>query len=211
MGGIFSNLSNFSNRRATGRLALALGAALLWGVPARAMEFSLQSVHDGHCGAHCPRVILAEGQIENSTPDEFLNFLRENSNNSDLHVVVLLNSSGGYVVAATELGQIFRRVGAATVVARQCLSACVYAFMGGVKRVAPRGTQLGIHRMYANADEPGSKVYDDGSMQRMLIRYAQSMGVSSDLIRFAEKISSNRLHMVSPGEMAKWRLASRHF
>lgn len=197
--------------RAARSLALALGAALLCVGSARAMEFSLQSVRDGHCGAHCPRVILAEGQIQNSTPDEFLDFLRENSANNDLRVVVLLNSAGGYVVAATELGQIFRKVGAATVVARQCLSACVYAFMGGVKRVAPRGTQLGIHRMYANADEPGAKVYDDGSMQRMLIRYSQSMGVSADLIRFAEKISSSRLHMVTPGEMAKWRLASRRF
>jgi len=61
---------------------------------------------------------LSRGQITNSTPGEFLEFLRENVVNNDLRTVVFLNSQGGYVVASMELGQMFRRIGAATVVAR---------------------------------------------------------------------------------------------
>jgi hypothetical protein len=201
---------------------LAVALATVWllavfGSGARAMEFRLQSVGEGTgCRAHCPRVIVAEGQITNSSPEEFLQFIRDNAENRDLRTVVLLNSQGGYVVASMELGQMFRRVGAATIVAHQCLSACVYAFMGGVKRVAPRGATLGIHRMFANMSDGGfdsevHRVYDDGSMAGMLMRYSVRMGVSRDLIRFAERISSNSIHVVTASEMARWRLASRSF
>jgi hypothetical protein len=208
-------LRDLSRAFAAPLAAFALLALVSGG--ARAMEFRLQSVADGTgCRAHCPRVIVAEGQITNSTPNEFLEFLRENVGDRDLRTVVLLNSQGGYVVASMELGQMFRRIGAATIVSHQCLSACVYSFMGGVKRVAPRGTSLGIHRMFANAsdgafDSRGRRVYDDGSLAGALMRYSARMGVSGDLIRFAERISSNSIHVVTSNEMTRWRLASRAF
>jgi hypothetical protein len=88
--------------------------------------------------------------------------------------------------------------------------------MGGVKRVSPRGTSLGIHRMFANTsdgsfDSPTRRVYDDGSLAGALMRYSIRMGVSRDLIRFAEHISANRIHVVTPAQLAQWRLASRSF
>ena len=212
-----------------------IASAALWMLAsgAQAMTFRLETMSLGaRCGAHCPQVIVADGQISNSTPDEFLNFLRENAARHDLRTVVFLNSEGGYVVASMELGQIFRRIGAATVVARvrpsrgssrfttaHCLSACVYAFMGGVKRVAPPGSVLGIHRMFANqaeshgifGDGPVERVYDNGSMAGMLANYSARMGVSRDLIHYAEHISSQSIHVVTPTELARWRLASRGF
>jgi hypothetical protein len=199
---------------------------------AQCMTFRLELLPDGSgCRSRCPQVIVAEGQIANSTPGEFLDFLRENAANHDLHTVVFLNSQGGYVVASMELGQIFRRIGAATVVARlgsasgrgrfltaSCLSACVYAFMGGRKRVAPPGSALGIHRMFANeehsnmfGDSKTERVYDNGSMAGMLMNYSSRMGVSRDLIRSAEHISSQTIHLITPGEMARWNLAGRAF
>ncbi len=199
---------------------------------AEAMSFRLETMRDGtRCGAHCPQVIVADGQITNSTPREFLDFLRENAFSRDLRTVVFLNSQGGYVVASMELGQIFRKIGAATVVARftpaagrsrffsaSCLSACVYAFMGGRKRVAPQGSVLGIHRMFANQAHGGffgestvERVYDNGQMAQMLMSYSARMGVSRDIIRSAEHISSQTIHTVTPAEMARWNLAGRVF
>ncbi len=200
-----------------GFVPLLLGFVLSAAPPsgARAMDFHLQSVPDGRCRSHCPRIIVAEGQISNETPKEFMDFLRDNVGDRDLRTVVLIDSQGGYVVASMELGRIFRRIGAATVVENHCLSACVYAFMGGIKRVAPRGAQLGIHRMFADTSEgvfeARRRVYDDGSMAAMLMRYSSGMGVSRDLIRYAERISSGTIHFVTPAEMARWRLASRKF
>jgi len=199
---------------------------------AQGMSFHMETLPDGSgCRSRCPQVIVAEGQIGNSTPNEFLQFLRENASNQDLHTVVFLNSQGGYVVASMELGHIFRRIGAATVVARvggsagrgrfltaSCLSACVYAFMGGRKRVAPPGSVLGIHRMFANqehtnffGDSKTERIYDNGSMAVMLMNYSSRMGISRDLIRSAEHISSQSIHLITPGEMARWNLASRAF
>jgi hypothetical protein len=212
--------------RAFGALTLLLAGA----AGARAMDFRLETLRAG-CSAGCPQVIVAEGQIANSTPGEFLQFLRNNGGRRDLRTVVFLNSEGGYVIASMELGQIFRKIGAATVVAHigpskkagfltaHCLSACVYAFMGGVKRVVPPGSALGIHRMFANqAREHGlfgegtvEKVYDNGSMQNMLANYSARMGVSRDVIHSAEHISSQTIHIVTPAELARWRLASRNF
>ncbi len=209
-----------------------LGLALLAAdaVQAAPMSFRLEPLSvAGACRAgRCPQAIVAEGQIVNSTPGEFLQFLRENAVNADLRTVVFLHSEGGYVVASMELGQIFRRIGAATVVARpsggeghflsaNCLSACVYAFMGGRKRVAPRGSALGIHRMFANQEQGSwleSRVvrrYDDGAMAAHLMAYTARMGVSREVIRAAEHISSSALHLVTSEEMARWNLASRVF
>ena len=213
---------------------IAGAAAWMAASSAQAMTFRLEAMRlGGPCGAHCPQVIVADGQISNSTPDEFLRFLRENAGRQDLRTVVFLNSDGGYVVASMELGQIFRRIGAATVVARlspsfrgssrfmtaKCLSACVYAFMGGVKRVSPPGSVLGIHHMFANqargggifGDGPVERVYDNGSMASLLANYSSRMGVSRDLIRYAEHISSQNIHVITPAELARWRLASRGF
>ncbi len=213
-------------------IGLGIGLAIACsGVRAEAMDFRLESMGDGGCRAHCPQVIVAEGQITNSTPSEFVEFLREHAFDHDLRTVVFLNSQGGYVVASMELGQMFRRIGAATVVARfgaargngrfltgSCLSACVYAFMGGQKRVAPPGSALGIHRMFANqmhegffGDSTVRRMYDNGTMAKMLMKYSSRMGVSRDLIRHAERISSQSIHLVTPGEMSRWHLASRGF
>jgi hypothetical protein len=214
--------------------ALALAAPLAGGLAgaaqASSMTFRLESL-GGACRGGCPVAIVAEGQITNSTPGEFLAFLRTNAGNRDLRTVVFLNSEGGYVVASMELGQIFRRIGAATVVARlspsyggggrflsaNCLSACVYAFMGGRKRVAPQGSALGIHRMFANqvvdsgflGDGTVVRRYDNGSMAAQLMAYSARMGVSRELILAAEHTPA--LRQVTSSEMSRWNLASRGF
>jgi hypothetical protein len=227
-------LGGFSRIVSRSFRAVALGATLAGALAAtaQAMTFRLESL-GGDCRGGCPMAIAAEGQITNSTPGEFLAFLRANAGNRHLRTVVFLNSEGGYVMASMELGQIFRRIGAATVVARlapsagrggrflsaNCLSACVYAFMGGRKRVAPQGSALGIHRMFANqvvdpslfGDATVVRRYDNGSMAAHLMTYSARMGVSRDLIRTAEHISSSTLHLVTSSEMTRWNLASRVF
>lgn len=221
-------MSNVSRALARSFRTLACGAALAVGLSAAAraasMTFRVEPLGGG------AKAIVAEGQITNATPGEFLEFLRDNAGDRDLHTVIFLHSEGGYVMASMELGQIFRRIGAATVVARlapdgrggrflsaNCLSACVYAFMGGRKRVAPQGSALGIHRMFANQEQGDwldshvVRRYDNGSMAAQLMAYSARMGVSRDLIRTAEQISSSSIHVVTSAEMARWKLATRVF
>ena len=115
------------------------------------MTFRLLPLEDaGRCGNQCAQAIVADGEITNSTPQEFLSFVSQNLQ-GNVRAVVFLNSPGGRVVASMELGQLFRKLGVAAIVARagqtyggtalaggHCFSACVYALMGGRKRVTYR-------------------------------------------------------------------------
>lgn len=209
-------------------LFLAL-AALVAAPAAHAVEmsFHLATIANANCGDHCPRVVVAEGEIVENTADAFVSFLRNQGRETELRSIVLLDSPGGRVVASMQLGQALRRLGMAVIVARvesesgalvsgRCYSACVYALMGGRKRVIPPQSRVGVHRMFNYVDgvDPMSGVvmrerrYDDGGMRRALLRYSVSMGVSRDLIALAERTSPDRVHLLSAAEIARWRLGS---
>jgi hypothetical protein len=197
-----------------------------------AMRFRLASIGDPRkCGAACPQVIAAEGEIVNSTPDSLRAFLGVNLHGKNLHAIVFLHSPGGKVVAAMEIGKIFRQMGIAAVVARaglgsargltqftggDCFSACVYALMGAKKRVIPAQSKVGLHRMFAYETDPDRsdsasdrrRRFDDGRMADALRRYSAMMGISPGLVAKAEHGPPDRLRILTPAEIAKWRLGS---
>ena len=211
-------------------LAWALSAPLA-PVAARAEgEMTFRAVRLGEartCGADCPVVIAATGQITQSTPERFLAFVESHSK-GDLHAVVFLDSPGGRVVASMEFGTLLRKIGAAAVVARvypdgqggsimtqaQCFSACVYALMGAKKRVIPTGSQIGIHRMFVyedSADASGTTIlrhrrFDDGNMRAFLEDYSSEMGISPSLIAAAETVPSTQLKILTRDEIRRWHL-----
>jgi len=215
----------------SGALALAL---CVGGAAAQAMSFRLAPVVSPEsCRGPCPNAIVADGEITDETPDEFMAFVGSRARGGgDVRSIVLLNSPGGKVVAAMKLGRMFRAVGAAAIVARagegpdgrvhimagRCFSACVYALMGGRKRVVPTQSLVGIHRMFAmdgGIDPTGAherqRRYDDGGMRDALAKYSSDMGVSRDLINRAEQTSTDSIHILSPQEIARWRLGSSRF
>ncbi len=222
-------------------ICLSLGCLLVLAVvppPARAQEMTFRLVSVGNrarCGNTCPVVISAEGEITNNTPSSFLSFVESNVGTNNLHAIVFLDSPGGKVLASMEFGKILRELGAAAIVGRvdpaaanrrlsefvaaRCLSACVYALMGAKKRVIPPQSLVGIHRMftYVDAADPDSSTvvryrrYDNGEMAAVLERYTWAMGVSPELIAMAERISSDRIHIMSRAEIARFHLASSKF
>ena len=138
------------------RFVLAMLTALVLASPASAMAFRAGEMPDPVlCGRTCPLVVAAVGTIDEATPREFENFMRDWA--GEKNVIVLLDSVGGRVVAAMELGRFFRRMhygvvvgspepdgrGAARLGHGRCFSACVYAFMGGVRRIVPESSQVG--------------------------------------------------------------------
>jgi hypothetical protein len=212
---------------------LALAAFALPARGAEPMTFRLVQVDDSsRCGGQCAQAIAADGEITDSTPQQFLSFVSGNGQ-GNVRSVVFLNSPGGKVVASMELGQLFRKLGVAAIVARvaqtyggsgvlasgQCYSACVYALMGGRKRVIPPQSSVGVHRMFqyeASLDSTAGGLsvrrrYDTGRMHSMLSRYSSQMGVNSGIIDYAERTSSDSLHVLSKGEIARWRLGQPKF
>jgi hypothetical protein len=213
-------------------LALLIFGAMLGPISkAAAMNFEVVTLGGRHCGARCPQVISAQGEIGEGSPDEFLRFVQENIGSGELHGIVLLDSPGGRVAASMELGQTIRSLGMAVIVARpgaptaqtgdlfsgRCYSACVYALMGGRKRVIPPQSRVGVHRMFnyttsfnlAAGGFVRERYLDDGDMRDKLARYSATMGVSAGLINLAEHTSPDRIHVLTRSEISRWRLASQ--
>jgi hypothetical protein len=192
------------------------------------MTFRLVDLRQGQCAGSCPQAVAAEGVIEPETPEAFLNFAKATAGSPRLRSVVFLNSLGGNVVASMELGAIFRKLHVAAIVARfdsgdagsanapltgECISACVYALMGGVLRVAPPGSRIGLHRM--SIVEHGffttTRSFADPQLVAVLTHYAQRMGVGGGLVKLAESLDPDVVHLLTRQEMARWRLATAQF
>ena len=104
--------------------------------------------------------------------------------------------------------------GESVIVNAQCFSACVYALIGARKRVIPRQSQVGIHRMFLSVDgvDPAAEAAvraqhgNNRDMQAFLSRYTSKMGVSPDLIARAERIPSQSLYILSQADIRRWHL-----
>ena len=188
------------------------------------MTFRSVNFASNNCGANCPQVIVADGVIETGTPQAFLDFVKQAAQSQRLRSIIFINSPGGNVVASMELGEDFRRLRAAVVVAGfatvgprsgpvagQCLSACVYALMGAVQRVAPPESRLGLHRMSLETSSENGGGLADKRLVAILARYAAQMGVNPAIVWRAESQTPGALHVLSPAEIARWRLASTRF
>ena len=176
-------------------------------------------------------VVSAQGEINNDTADAFLSFVRQHSSDPDFRPLVLISSPGGTVVGAIKLGLVLRRVGASVLVARArgeegsddlhvvssyCMSACVYAFFGGKKRIIPPGSHLGIHRMaiyshsfdFFGGGDTTTRTYGSGELVGALSAYTKAMGVSPAAIEEAEQIEPDAIHLLTPKEIARWRVGT---
>ena len=101
----------------------------------------------------------------------------------------------------------------------ECLSACVYAMMGAVRRVAPPGSEVALHRMSILESGGGgwggalhvTRSFADAPMVAVLSRYARRMGVNPALVEAAESLPPDTVHVLSPGEMRRWSFATSQF
>ncbi|MCC2098127.1 MAG: hypothetical protein KDJ29_14625, partial [Hyphomicrobiales bacterium] len=205
-------------------IAVAVGSVSVPGVAqaAAAMTFRLEPTgHLDKCRNRCPLVIVADGEIRRNTPERFARFIRSNLRQRRMRAVVFVNSPGGLVVASMRLGKLFRKLGAAVVVAQirppangrgrtiftsgRCYSACVYALMGAKKRVVPPQSSLVVHRMFVYemlGDSSGGpatrqKTYRNEKLYKDLTRYARMMGVSSSVIYAAESTPAGEVRVIS--------------
>jgi hypothetical protein len=194
------------------------------------MSFRVAPLESHECGRHCPDVIVADGVIEAQTPQAFVNFLKSGNSDSKLRRIVFFNSRGGNVVASMVFGHILRGLRIAGIVGRfdadgdpgpyvgECLSACVYALMGAVRRVAPPGSEVGLHRMSIVENEGGGffgsrvkRSFADPPMVAVLGRYARRMGIDPALVRTAESLPPDTVHVLTRDEMRRWALATSQF
>ena len=190
------------------------------------MTFTIADLAGPECGAQCPKVVVAQGVIEAETPENFLNFARTAALANGLRAVVFIDSPGGNVVGSMELGAAFRQMrlaaivagyansgGLAGPVAGECVSACVYALMGAVRRVAPSMSRVALHRMSITPENGmgGARHFADARLVNLVASYAKRMGVSPMVVRAAEALPPDQVRLLSVRELRSWGLAQSRF
>jgi hypothetical protein len=120
---------------------------------------------------------------------------------------VWLASPGGDIDAALELGRLLRKLGVFTFIGRndQCLSACVFAFMGGERRsVAGR---LGIHRPFLPVvlDTPDRQARFR-HLQRTLKNYIEELDFPASLYEAVMAVPPESMHILAPADLKRFYL-----
>jgi hypothetical protein len=133
---------------------------------------SVEGPADGCGGGKCRHLISASGMITAETPHQFLAFVRDNALQGAETVIVVLESDGGSVLGALDLGRAIRRLGFATTVGHvvdrrsrsdaksgdakagetirraDCQSMCPFALLGGVQRQVPLDARVLVHQIW---------------------------------------------------------------
>lgn len=132
---------------------------------------------------------------------------------------VVLDSPGGSVMDALEIGAEIRNRGLATKVAdgSLCASSCPLILAGGVERIAGRDAAIGVHQIYASAlsaqpldaqSSAGLAMSDAQSMTARISRYLSGNGVDPELWLHALETPPNALYYLSVEEMERLALVT---
>lgn len=162
-------------------LTLISGGALLAGSMAQAAEIN----HD-RLDANT-EIILIEGEILSSDLDKFRRISLRHPK-----AIVLLNSDGGLIRPAIEIGKIIRVAGYETAVldADSCASACALIWMAGSKKIASSKGNVGFHASYLNNS---GELVQSGVANALVGNYLTSLGASAKAVVFATTAPPDRI------------------
>jgi hypothetical protein len=133
---------------------------------------------------------------------------------------IALNSPGGSVEDALEIGHLIRGHGYATTVpaGALCASSCPLVLAAGVERTADAKAAIGVHQVYASvlggdiptgAQAAGFGMAAAQKMTATVSRYLAEMGVDPALWLHALDTPPGSLYFLSPEEQRDFRLVTR--
>ena len=127
----------------------------------------------------------------------------------DVDLRIDVDSQGGEVFAALEIGRILREERASISVRNgaSCISSCVFLLMGAVERNVSEGARLGIHRPSLGASWRGGQkeAGEDATVDAMaaqLALYAEQMNVPRKIVDEMMSIPADQLRLLRPSELA---------
>lgn len=191
-------------------------AALMSGRDATAMTFE-RIAGPAECAVRT--CVAARGEIDQHAAAAFQRFaaiegLRPGA-------LVVLDSPGGDVLQSLKLGALLRKRGLATAVgfydpaARSfgdggaCVSACVYAFLGGVERTVSKGARLGVHQVAAPAGQDWTLTAQDGQWLMSLVAvHLSRMGARMELLALALGTPPHQMRYLEEHELVRYALVT---
>lgn len=122
---------------------------------------------------------------------------------------VILNSPGGSVGDALELGRALRLAGLNTEMREDdiCYSACPYVLAAGVERTVPTGAFVGVHQHYfgENTLLPAFVAVEDIQRgQGAVMRYLDQMGIDPLVMQHALVTPPDEIYVLLPEELVRY-------
>jgi len=111
-------------------------------------------------------------------------------------------SDGGDIDAAMDMGRLLRRLGVFAVIDKndQCMSACVFAFMGGERRSV--GGKLGIHRpFFPHTQDLPDRQVRFRYMQKILKDYVEEMDFPYSLYEAVMLVPPESVKILAAAEL----------
>jgi hypothetical protein len=136
---------------------------------------------------------------------------------------VHLNSPGGNLLGGLALGSAIRKARYSTDVGRSapngkvngaentapgiCMSACTFAFLGGIYRGVGTGSQYGVHRVSAPSTSPND--LDVGQViTARVAQYVHDMGADEGLVGLYTSVPADAIHVLTAGELTSLRVVN---
>ncbi len=160
-------------------------------------------------------LIYLDGPVDPGATSRVVNLiLTEQITNA----VVYLNSPGGSLVTAMQLGRVLRehefdtRVGTRTTDATRatagtCHSACPFILAGGVQRSLERGSAVGLHRA-ENRQPPRDVDAFQHAVRTQVVEYLAEMGVHADVASIMQGIPHDRIRDLTVDEALQLNLVN---
>lgn len=192
-------------------ITAVVAAVTLILAPAGAHAMTFERV-DGAQICKADPCVLATGEIEKDTAGQFRTFVRQ----SGIHAgaTVVFDSPGGMLLESLALGRAIREAGLYTAIGRydrttglfttgaQCVSACAYAFLGGVQREVGGRARFGVHQFAALPGQPESlNAADAQALMGLISAYMNRMVGKSELLVLAAATPATDAHWLSSREL----------
>lgn len=160
-------------------------------------------------------LIYLDGPIDPGATSRIVNLVLQQK---IARAVVYLNSPGGSLVTAMQVGRVIRehgfetRVGARTQdVARPgpgtCYSACPFVLAGGVSRGLEPGSSIGVHRAENRVRVPDESDFQS-VVEAQVVEYLAGMGISAELAAMMAGVPHHQIRELTVDDARRLNLLS---
>jgi len=157
--------------------------------------------------------MLLKGSISRKDFDDINDLVRgfDEKLKGKWFAILELDSTGGNIEAAIDIGRLLRQRELAASVDRdaRCLSACVYVLAGASRRIVNQYATVGIHRPYDpddRADSPEQQKAKQARWGTLITKFLGSVNVPSRLYEDSLFIPPDRMKILSAGELQQYGL-----
>ena len=170
---------------------------------------------------HCTVYVQIDGEITDKTLSSFKLLMSRYTNPPFLHVS--LNSAGGEIFPAMEIGRIIRSQYGVTQVGKQsgykgkkgigCFSACVLIYAAGIAKNIDLNENgngnwypVGVHQHFLSRNQIESMSVEEGIQllkvsNQAISDYLNDMGVSQEFLSLSNSVHADDLHFLSDKEL----------